>query len=150
SAPRHRDVLAVVGAGHLKGITALRVKAGAKVVEGDASPDDGGSGPGAAPAREALRARLRAPEATPPPSKANQIIHWAILVLVVAGFAVGFLRSPEEGLRLLTDWTIVTASLAGLGTLAALAHPLTILATAIAAPFTTLNPLLGAGFVAAG
>lgn len=150
SAPRHRDVLAVVGAGHLKGITAQLVKAGAKVVEGDASPDDGGSGPGAAPSREELRARLRELETTPPPSKANKVIPWAILVLVVAGFAVGFLRSPEEGLRLLTDWTIVTASLAGLGTLAALAHPLTILATAIAAPFTTLNPLLGAGFVAAG
>src|SRR5690606_22132451 len=57
---------------------------------------------------------------------------------------------PEEGLRLLTDWTIITATLAGIGTAVALAHPLTILATAVAAPFTTLNPVLGAGFVAAG
>ena len=38
----------------------------------------------------------------------------------------------------------------GIGTLIALAHPLTILATMVAAPFTTLNPVLGAGFVAAG
>ena len=73
-----------------------------------------------------------------------------ILVLVLAGFAVGFLRSPEQGFQLLADWTLITAGLAGVGTLLALAHPLTIAATAIAAPFTTLNPLLGAGFVAAG
>ncbi|HEX7039672.1 MAG TPA: TraB/GumN family protein [Trueperaceae bacterium] len=185
-APRHRHVLAVVGAGHLKGITAALVAAGAEVVG-----DDGGASPGAGPgqdgaspegspaapgaearaaddpagggaaaatapattaprSREALRARLRELERTPPPSRATRVVPWAVLVLVLAGFAIGFLRSPAEGLRLLTDWTIVTATLAGLGALAALAHPLTIAATAVAAPFTTLNPLLGAGFVAAG
>src|SRR5690606_22555824 len=183
-APRHGSVLAVVGAGHLKGITAALVRAGAAVVStGDEALVDGASDEGepadtgraqvtadhdsaaAAPAdraaptpgpastreaRDALRARLRELETTPPPSKATKLVPWAILVLVVAGFAVGFLRSPEEGLRLLTDWSIVTATMAGLGTLAALAHPLTIAATAVAAPFTTLNPLLGAGFVAAG
>ena len=167
--PRHRDVLAVVGAGHLKGITAALERAGARVLEdGDAS-DRGGPGTAAedampssgsspvpsraepaAPSREELRARLRELETAPPPSRATKVVPWAILVLVLAGFAVGFLRSPEEGLRLLTDWTLVTATMAGLGTLAALAHPLTIAATAVAAPFTTLNPLLGAGFVAAG
>ncbi len=77
-------------------------------------------------------------------------IPWLILVVVLAGFAIGFLRSPEQGVQLLTDWTLITAGLAGVGTLLALAHPLTILATMVAAPFTTLNPLLGAGFVAAG
>ncbi len=170
--PRHADVLAVVGAGHLKGVTAALVASGARVVE-EAAPAPAaaasepasseaastGAAPGseavasavvASPTREALRARLRELETTPPPGRATKLVPWAILVLVLAGFAIGFLRSPEEGLRLLTDWTIVTASLAGLGALAALAHPLTIAATAVAAPFTTLNPLLGAGFVAAG
>ena len=72
------------------------------------------------------------------------------VTVLVAGFVIGFARSPDLGLSLIGDWALISASLAGLGTLAALAHPLTILATAIAAPFTTLNPLLGAGFVAAG
>jgi len=167
--PRHRDVLAVVGAGHLKGITAALERAGARVLEDGDAGDRGGPGTAAedampssgsspvpsraepaAPSREELRARLRELETAPPPSRATKVVPWAILVLVLAGFAVGFLRSPEEGLRLLTDWTLVTATIASLGTLAALAHPLTIAATAVAAPFTTLNPLLGAGFVAAG
>src|SRR5690554_5926203 len=34
--------------------------------------------------------------------------------------------------------------------LVALAHPVTVLATALAAPLTSLNPTIGAGFVAAG
>jgi len=98
----------------------------------------------------ALQSTLTRLEATPPAGKWVKAIPWLILVLVLAGFVVGFLRSPEQGLQLLTDWTLITAGLAGVGTLLALAHPLTILATMIAAPFTTLNPVLGAGFVAAG
>ena len=31
-----------------------------------------------------------------------------------------------------------------------MAHPLTVVGTFLAAPFTSLNPLIGAGFVAAG
>ncbi len=151
--PRHESVLAVVGAGHLKGITAALVEAGASVeaeAEGSAEAVAAPPASPAAPPREELRARLAELQTTPPPSRATKLVPWAILVLVLGGFALGFLRSPEEGLRLLTDWTIITATLAGIGTAVALAHPLTILATAVAAPFTTLNPVLGAGFVAAG
>ncbi len=131
--PRHENVLAVVGAGHLKGIKAALERSEA---EGADMP--------------ALRSRLTELRTTPPPGKATKLIPWAILVLVLAGFAIGFLRSPEQGFQLLADWTLITAAMAGIGTLLALAHPVTILATAVAAPFTTLNPLLGAGFVAAG
>src|SRR5690606_18643096 len=75
--PRHQEVLAVVGAGHLKGIkTALEAAA-------ERDPD-----------RAALRSRLTELQTTPPPSRLTKLIPWAILVLVLAGFAVGFLRSP--------------------------------------------------------
>lgn len=131
--PKHENVLAVVGAGHLKGIKAALERAAEDAVE-----------------RPALRSRLNELQTTPPPSKWTKAIPWLILALVLAGFAVGFLRSPEEGFQLLADWTLITAALAGIGTLIALAHPVTVLATAVAAPFTTLNPVLGAGFVAAG
>ncbi len=133
SGPRHENVLAVVGAGHLKGIKDALTRAAEGSVE-----------------RPALTSRLAELQTTPPPSRVTKLIPWAILVLVLAGFAIGFWRSPEQGFQLLADWTLITAGLAGIGTLLALAHPVTIAATAIAAPFTTLNPLLGAGFVAAG
>jgi pheromone shutdown protein TraB len=49
---------------------------------------------------------------------------------------------------MITWWAVITASFSGLGALILLAHPLTILASAIAAPITTLHPLIAAGWVA--
>jgi pheromone shutdown protein TraB len=45
-------------------------------------------------------------------------------------------------------WSAITAFFAGIGALIMLAHPLTIAASAIAAPITTLHPLIAAGWVA--
>jgi pheromone shutdown protein TraB len=146
-ATRPRRVLVVIGAGHLKGMTAALTPA---VTTADANGVAAVPSSTTALSTTDLAATLTRLETTPPAGKWVKAIPWLILVVVLAGFAVGFLRSPEQGLQLLTDWTLITAGLAGVGTLLALAHPLTILATMIAAPFTTLNPVLGAGFVAAG
>lgn len=158
TSPDGHRVLAIVGAGHLKGIKAALLEAGASepgpAAPGsdalESAPVEPAEARGSTAEPAALRAQLSELETTPPPSRWTKAIPWLILVLVLAGFAVGFWRSPETGLQLLTDWTLITAGLAGLGTLIALAHPVTILATMVAAPFTTLNPVLGAGFVAAG
>jgi pheromone shutdown-related protein TraB len=131
--PSHREVLVVLGAGHLKGVR--------EVLERAAEDDD---------ERRRVRDGSADLERTPPPSRIVRIVPWLIVAAVLTGFAIGFARSPDFGLRLLTDWTFINAGLAGLGTIIALAHPLTVLATAVAAPFTSLNPLIGAGFVAAG
>lgn len=126
-APGHRDVLVVVGAGHLKGVAALL------------------SGPPSDPA--ATTARL---EVVPPPTPLTKALPWLVVALVLAGFVVGFLRSPDVGLTLLTEWTLIHVVLSALGALVALAHPVTVVAAAVASPFTALNPLIGVGFVAAG
>ncbi len=70
--------------------------------------------------------------------------------MVLFGFFLGFQRNPDLGWRLLLEWAVINGGLAGLGAAIALAHPLTVLGTALAAPFTSLNPMIGAGFVAAG
>lgn len=132
-AGRPREVLVVIGAGHLKGVR--------ERLEGAAADQD---------ERERLRALPAELERTPPPSRWVRVLPWAIVALIVSGFVIGFARSPDVGVRLLTDWTVINAVLAGLGAAIALAHPVTVVATAIAAPFTSLNPLIGAGFVAAG
>ncbi len=77
------------------------------------------------------------------------MLPWGIVALVLAGFVIGFSRSQELGLQLIGDWIVINGGLAGLGALIALAHPVTILGVIIAAPLTSLNPLIGAGFVAA-
>ncbi|MDZ7704322.1 MAG: TraB/GumN family protein [Trueperaceae bacterium] len=122
------NVLVVIGAGHLKGL-----------VEGLEHPPT-------RPTDEIL-ADL---DTVPPPSRWRRALPWAITALVLTGFVIGFARSPELGLALLGDWTIINGGLAALGALIALAHPLTILGVFVAAPLTSLNPTIGAGFVAAG
>jgi len=69
----------------------------------------------------------------------------AIVGLFIAGF---FYSGSQASLKMITWWAVITASFSGLGALILLAHPLTILASAIAAPITTLHPLIAAGWVA--
>ena len=65
--------------------------------------------------------------------------------LFVAGF---FSSGAQASLKMLTWWALITASFSGLGALILLAHPLTIAASALSAPITTLHPLIAAGWVA--
>ncbi len=136
--PRYQDVLVVIGAGHLKGMRAALEGDG--VVPGMPEPAEGEER-----TDQATIARL---EQLPPPGKWMKIIPWLIVAVLVAGFVIGFMRSPNLGLSLIGDWALISASLAGLGAIIALAHPLTILATIVASPFTALHPLIGIGPVA--
>lgn len=125
---RYRRVLVVVGAGHMKGM-----------VEHLESP---------LPATPV--AERRALEVTPPPSRLWRALPWLITALVLTGFAIGFSRNTDLGWQLVLEWFLINGVLSGIATLAALAHPLTVVATFFAAPLTSLNPTIGAGFVAAG
>lgn len=125
---RYRHVLVVMGAGHLKG-TAEHLKA---------------------PLPEAPEQERRALDTTPTRSRLWKALPWLITLLVVSGFAIGFSRNTELGWQLVMEWFLINGILSGGATLIALAHPLTALATFFAAPLTSLNPTIGAGFVAAG
>jgi len=59
------------------------------------------------------------------------------------------MRSPELGLNIIKDWFLINGVLSAIGAAIAMAHPLTIAASFLAAPFTSLNPTIGAGVVAA-
>jgi pheromone shutdown protein TraB len=45
-------------------------------------------------------------------------------------------------------WVLATGIFSGIGAASALAHPLTILTAFVAAPITTLHPMIAAGWVA--
>ncbi|MFB9866687.1 TraB/GumN family protein [Vreelandella sulfidaeris] len=125
---RYQHVLVVLGAGHLKG-TSEHLEASLP-----ANPTE---------ERESL-------EATPPPSKLWKALPWLITALVLTGFAIGFSRNTGLGWQLVLEWFLINGILSGGATIIALAHPVTVIATFFAAPLTSLNPTIGAGFVAAG
>lgn len=122
-----RHVLAVIGAGHLKGV-------GEYLSRHDPDP-------------AATTAEL---DRVPPPAWWPRVLPWLVVALILGGFALGFARSPELGLSLLMDWVLINGSLAALGALVASGHPLTILTAFAAAPLTSLNPMVGVGMIAAG
>jgi pheromone shutdown-related protein TraB len=115
-----RKIVAVVGAGHVPGIK--------KYWESDI--------------------RLDKLEVLPPKGPLAGILKWllpgAILILLAAGFYLG---GKDVGTGMLTWWILANGILAGLGALIALAHPLTVVSSVLAAPLTSLNPMIAAGWV---
>ncbi len=67
---------------------------------------------------------------------------------IIAIIASTFTYSPPAGFDQITQWFLWNGSLSALGALIAMAHPLSILTAFIAAPFSSLNPLLAAGWFA--
>jgi pheromone shutdown protein TraB len=87
-------------------------------------------------------------ESLPPPSRWSKIWPWLIPASVVALVVWGFFHGgAERGVDSIAIWVGVTGTLAALGALLSLAHPLTILSAFVAAPFTTLHPAIAAGWV---
>jgi len=84
----------------------------------------------------------------PPKSKWPKVIGWAIPILIIALIAYTFIMNPVAGWQQLISWVLWNGSLAAVGTIAALGHPLAILTAFIAAPITSLNPFLAAGWFA--
>lgn len=119
SAPGN-TIVAVVGAGHVPGIL--------KWLE---QPID-----------------LAKLESLPPPSRVLRAILAAIPALlaffIVYGFFVGGFSKSFEVMGI---WSLVTGVTAALGAALALAHPLSILAAFVAAPITTIHPLIASGWV---
>ena len=119
-----RTIVAVVGAGHLDGVACLLGERQAV----DLAPLD----------------------EVPPGSPVWKYVGWLVPASIVAVFGtLAWTRGPEVAGENLKLWALATGIPCGLGAIAALAHPLTILTAFVVAPITTLHPLLGAGHVTA-
>lgn len=121
-----RDVLAVVGAGHLQGL--------ARHLREETRP--------AADVREELETL---------PEKSG--IPWFTLILtafVVGGFAWGFWHGGlDVGSDLLLQWVLATGILGAIGCAVAGGHPLSIVVAFLASPITPLHPALASGTLSA-
>lgn len=84
----------------------------------------------------------------PPKSKIPKMIGWAIPIFIIALIVATFITNQEAGMAQVISWVLWNGSLAALGTLLAFGHPLAVLTAFIAAPITSLEPFLAAGWFA--
>jgi pheromone shutdown-related protein TraB len=119
-----KKLVAVVGAGHVEGIRRALV---------GGSPVD-----------------LQELSEIPPMSVLWKVFGWGIPVLILGSIAfIGWRKGPAAAGDSALFWFFANGIPSLVGAILALAHPLTALTAFVAAPFTSLTPLIGAGYVAA-
>jgi pheromone shutdown-related protein TraB len=115
-----KKIVAVVGAGHVPGIQ----KYWNKEID------------------------IEALDRMPSKGRLSGILKWGIPALIIGLIVAGFFFAGSAGgVNMIKWWVLANAVLAGLGAAIALAHPLTILSAIVAAPLTSLNPMIAAGWV---
>jgi len=116
-----KRIVAVVGAGHVKGLMAELE-------------------------REHNLAEL---ETVPPPGKIGTWLKWGIPTLIVGLVVYGFFTvETDVSIEMIQRWFLINGTLSARGTAIAFGHPITIATAFVAAPFTSLNPAVAAGWVA--
>jgi len=116
-----QKILAVVGAGHVDGIV--------RHIQADI------------PLQPLLE--------LPPKSSLSTVVKWGVPMVILVLIAWGFLKEGQaHAMESAIIWVGLNSSLAGLGAILAMAHPLTVLTAMVASPLTSLNPMIAAGFVA--
>ena len=79
----------------------------------------------------------------------GKIIGWGLPLTIIGLIIYGMLTAGTEvGTQMLMDWIVINAVAGALGSLLALAHPVTILVSLLVSPFTSANPAIAAGWVA--
>lgn len=117
--PTAKNILAVIGAGHLAGVK-----------QALPTPQD-----------------LKQLNQVPPPGIFWSAFKWVFPLLIMGILGYGFFYGGQNSVQTLQIWVLANGLLAALGAVLALGHWLTIIAAFLAAPLTSLNPLIAAGWV---
>ncbi|MBF0241931.1 MAG: TraB/GumN family protein [Desulfamplus sp.] len=135
------NIVAVVGAGHLSGIKKYMeyyVK-GFDTIDGSTENK---------PDKTDKSIDIEELEKLPEPTTLSKAMKWLIPAVVVILFGAGFfVKGGDTGGDMIWLWIVVNGLFAGLGALAALAHPYSIISAMVAAPITILHPMIAAGWV---
>ena len=118
-----KNILAVVGAGHKPGMIHRF--------------------------NEKIKASIAELEEIPPASTWGKLLAWAIPMWIIFGLSYLFFVDFETAKAGLNVWVLANAIPTAIGAAIAFGHPLTIIAGAIAAPITSLSPMIGAAMVTA-
>ncbi len=117
-------IVAVVGAGHVEGIK--------KQLDQD------------------NRDKIAEISSIPPVSKGWKIAGWLIPLLIIGSLAgIGYQKGLDAAGQNLLFWILANGIPSALGAFLAFAHPITTASAFIAAPITSLTPVIGAGYVTA-
>jgi len=120
-----RRIVAVVGAGHVEGIR--------KLLSGPTVP-----------------ARLDRITHVPPVSPIWRWVGWGIPAVILGSLGlIAWTKGGAVAGQNLRFWILANGIPSGIGAIVALAHPVTIVAAFLAAPITSLTPVIGAGYVTA-
>lgn len=123
-ATKGNKLVAVVGAGHVAGI---------KLALG-----------------EDRSAQMEGINTIPPVSGLWKFMGWSIPTIIVASIvAIGLRKGGAVAGDNIVYWIMANGIPSAIGAMLALAHPLTIIGAFIAAPITSLTPVIGAGYVTA-
>jgi len=82
----------------------------------------------------------------PPKGRFSKVAGWIIPFAIVALMVYAFAVNIETGMQQLSTWVLLTGILAASFTALSLAHPLSIVTSFLAAPLTTIHPLLACGW----
>jgi len=119
-------IAAVVGAGHMQGMVAHLEKLSKNEANSDVSKFD----------------------IIPPRGFFSRAIKFIIPAAIIALIAAGFITAGKDlGFSMIKQWILWNGSLAAIGAIIALAHPLAILVSFLGAPLTTLTPFVGVGIL---
>jgi len=120
-----KKIVAVVGAGHVEGIRNL-LKSG-----------------------RYKRADIKKLEHIPEKRNLWRFVGYVVPALIVLVVAAGFLLKGEAFvMESVWKWILINGGLSALGVILALGHPLSVITAFVAAPLTSLNPMLAAGWFA--
>jgi pheromone shutdown-related protein TraB len=119
-----KRIVAVVGAGHVEGMRRAL--------------------------SEGHQADLEALNTIPPISPAWKWVGWGIPAVILGSLLlIGLRQGASAAGENLLFWILANGIPSALGAALALAHPVTVVAGFLAAPITSLTPVIGAGYVTA-
>ncbi len=119
-----KKIVAVVGAGHVQGII--------EKIEND------------------TQINLEEIEYIPKTKLTSKILGYGIPFIILASiFYIGYSKGFSEAQTNILIWILANGIPSAIGAILAYGHPFTIISVFLAAPLTSLTPLIGAGYVAA-
>ncbi len=87
-------------------------------------------------------------EAVPPKGNTGKIVGWSLAAAIVALIVITLSVDTAAGFDQILSWILWNGSLAAVGAIIALGHPLSVLTAFLVSPVSSLSPLLAAGWFA--